>query len=363
MYLPQYHAFPENDKWWGEGYTEWTAVKRARPLFRGHIQPRVPLDKRYYDLDRDGVETLKWQADIAKRYGVYAFSIYQYYFKGKKLMHKPLETLLEHPGIDLRYCICWANESWTRTWYDLANEVLIEQTYGDEKDWREHFELLLPYFKDERYVKVGNKPVFQIYKTSDIERLDEMLKCFRRWAVEEGFDGIYLIAGKTAGQQEMRAELIDGYYYFEPGYTLKHDLSSFKKLRYNASTFIRTGLNSFLPKEKRVLERRIPASWILEGISRRHYAENEFPGLIPDWDNTPRRSYKGLIYENTSPDRFERALKALKDKKPEGDTDFVFINAWNEWGEGAMLEPDEAKGYAYLEAVGRVTGSAPDGGI
>lgn len=352
MYLPQYHAFPENDEWWGKGYTEWTAVKRGEPLFKGHIQPRVPLNNNYYDLDRDGAETLRWQAKIAKEYGIYGFAIYQYYFKGHKLMEKPMETLLANPDIDINYCICFANETWTRTWYGLESEVLIAQEYGDESDWREHFEYCLKFFKDSRYIKINNKPVFQIYKSFDIEKLKEMMDCFNKWAKEEGFDGIYVISGKTAAGSETREGIVDGYYYFEPGYTLKYDFSKVAQLKYNLGVVLKSFINRF--SKKKLLERSISARDIIEPIIRRDYRENEFPCLIPDWDNTPRRSYRGLVYKGTNPEYFEKALRILKEKKNSHDTDFVYINAWNEWGEGAFLEPDEHRKYSYLEAVKRV---------
>ena len=354
MYLPQYHTFPENDKWWGKGYTEWTAVRKGHPLYKGHIQPRVPLDNRYYDLVNDGVNTLKWQAETARKYGIYGFSIYQYWFMGKQLMQRPMEILLEHPEIDINYCICWANESWTRTWYGLSEQVLMQQDYGEEDDWYKHFEYLLKFFNDKRYIKIDNRPVLQIYRSFDIDCLDRMLGCFNKWAHGEGFDGVYVIAGKTAGQQETRTELIDGYYYFEPGYTLKHDFSKWNETKYNMSVLWNTLLNKVRREKK--LERSIKASLILDGIRNRDYKENEFPGLIPDWDNTPRRDYKGLVYKGTCPEKFEEVLRVLKEKKEGHKTDFVFINAWNEWGEGAMLEPDEYRGYGYLEAVKRVSG-------
>ena len=150
LYLPQYHSFKENDEWWGKGYTEWTAVGRAKPLYRGHIQPRVPLGERYYDLVKEGEETLLWQARLAREYGIYGFCFYQYWFKGKMLMEKPMEILLGHPEIDMNYCICWANETWTRTWYGLSEQVLMQQDYGEEEDWYRHFEYLLKFFKDKR---------------------------------------------------------------------------------------------------------------------------------------------------------------------------------------------------------------------
>lgn len=353
MYLPQYHTFPENDEWWGKGYTEWTAVKRAKPLYKGHVQPRRPLDDRYYDLVNEGVETLKWQAETARQYGVYGFAFYQYWFKGTQLMQRPMEILLEHPEIDINYCVCWANETWTRTWYGLTDQILMKQEYGDEIDFRKHYEYLRKFFMDPRYIKVGNKPVFQIYRTFEIEKLDKMLECFRKWCVEDGFDGMYVISGKTAATLETRDNLIDGYYFFEPGYTLKHDFSSLHRFEYNLSVLVKSTINKIF--KTKILERKIPAKWIINSIVKRDYKDNEFPGLIPDWDNTPRRDYKGLVYTGTNPDDFMKALEILKSKKPDSDTDFVYINAWNEWGEGAVLEPDEDKKYAYLSAIKRVT--------
>ncbi len=353
MYLPQYHTFPENDAWWGEGYTEWTAVKRGKPLFCGHIQPREPLSDRYYDLVKDGVETWKWQAELAKQYGVYGFCIYQYWFQGRQLMEKPMEILLQHPEIDLHYSICWANESWTRTWYGIEEEILMKQEYGEEADWRRHFEYLLPFFKDPRYIQIDGKPVLQIYRTFDIECLPKMLSCFRKWAVEEGFAGLYVVSGRTAGEQETRTETVDGYYYFEPGYTLKHDFGAWHQICYHGSVFVKSRLNKI--KKKKILERAIPARWILDKIAERDYSEeNAFPGLIPDWDNTPRRSYKGLVYTGTSPEQFERALGRIAEKIDRKKLNYVYINAWNEWGEGAMLEPDKVKQHKYLEAIRRV---------
>ncbi len=352
MYLPQYHSFPENDEWWGKDYTEWVAVKRAKPLFSGHDQPKVPLGKNYYDLDKDGAETLTAQAALAKKYGIYGFSIYQYYFCGKTLMEKPLRTLLDHPEIDIHYNICWANETWTRTWYGLSDQVLIAQEYGTRDDWRKYFDHLLPFFCDSRYIKVGNKPIWQIYKTFDIPCFEEMRAAFDEWAREEGFDGVYVISGKTAAGCETRSGLVDAYYYFEPGFTLKNALSTAGKLAYNAGTFLRSARNRIFGKKMGyIVERRVSGQRIMDAIAKRDYADNEFPGVIPDWDNTPRRDYKGLIYTGTSPALLEETLKKLRKKLDGRKEDFVYLNAWNEWGEGAYVEPDESRGYAYLEAI------------
>ena len=355
MYLPQYHAFPENDRWWGRGYTEWVAVKRAKPLYKGHVQPRRPLDDRYYDLSEESAATLKWQAEIARKYGIYGFSIYQYYFNGKTLMAKPLEILRDHPEIDINYNICWANETWTRTWYGHSDQILMEQTYGNEEDWNRYFDYLLTFFKDKRYIKVDNKPVFQIYKSFDIDCLKDMLELFNKRAKEAGFDGVFVVSGRTAAGSEQREDLTDAYYYFEPGFTLKNDFSGLDKLSYNGATFLRSLYNKLFGKKSGfILERRISGDRIISYITNREYKDNEFPGLIPDWDNTPRRDYKGLVYTGTAPEKFEKALGILKKKTEGRQNDFVYINAWNEWGEGAYLEPDEYRGYGYLEAIKRV---------
>ncbi len=359
MYLPQFHSFPENDRWWGRGYTEWTAVKRARPLYRGHIQPKAPEDGVYYDLKSEAVATFTRQAGLMRRYGVYAAAFYQYYFEGKMLMEKPMEILRDNPRIDMNYCICWANESWTRAWYDLKEEVLMEQRYGGRDQWHRHFEYCLSFFKDRRYIKVDGRPVFMIYRTFDIEALEEMAGCFNRWAVEEGFPGIFFIGGNTAGELDGRCSLMDGWYDFEPGYTLKHHLGPVKHFEYNAGTLARHAWN-LLPvnsgEGRKILERRIPVEWIYDSIAGRDYPENEYPGIITEWDNTPRRSWKGLVYTGASPALFEKTLRRLREKVEGRKTDFVFLNAWNEWGEGAMIEPTAHNGRAYLEALLRVTG-------
>ncbi len=349
LYLPQFHCFKENDEWWGKGYTEWTAVKQAKPLYKGHIQPRMPYDNEYYDLSDPRGDRLKIQAELAKKYGIYGFSFYHYYFTGHKLMERPMEILLSHPEIDLRYFITWANETWTRAWYDKKDEVLLKQDYGDEREWKRHFEYLLPFFRDDRYIKEDGRPVFCIYRTFDIDELASMRKAFDSFAKEAGFQGIYLIGGRTAGKQEQR-EICDAYYYFEPGYSLKHGLRPVQTFNYDLMTAIRHGINAAFGRE--LLERRIPVEWIYDSVLERNYAANEYPGIIARWDNTPRRGYKGLVYEGASADRFYEVLCKLNSRIPRDS--FVFINAWNEWGEGAMLEPDKDEGYAYLEAVKKV---------
>ena len=356
IYLPQFHAIKENDVWWGEGYTEWTSVKRARPLFTGHYQPKVPLRAEYYDLSEEDAKTWKRQSKLARDYGLYGFCIYHYWFTGKQLLEKPMEILLQHGEVDINYCICWANESWTRTWYGLENEVLMAQEYGDETDWKAHFEYLLPFFQDKRYIKVDNKPVVNIYRSSDIKCLEEMLKYWNSLAKKEGFDGMYIVSANTAGKLEYRNNLIDASYNFEPGYTLNHVLSKCMRNKINMNILLKTLYNKVVSKKN--VERVIDARVINNAMNQKKISSEKpiYKGAFSMWDNTPRRDYKGLVYMNTTPQLFQEALSKIKGLIKNED-EFVYINAWNEWGEGCYLEPDQVNEYAYLEAIKKVVTS------
>ena len=162
FYLPQFHNIPENDEWWGNGFTEWTNIKSAKPLFEGHKQPKVPINGNYYDLLNDDVKI--WQAELAKKYGIYGFCYYHYWFNGKMLLEKPMEQMLTNHNIDIPFCICWANAAWTKAWVGEEKKVLIPQTYGGRNEWEEHFFYFLPFFKDRRYIRENNKPVIIIYR-------------------------------------------------------------------------------------------------------------------------------------------------------------------------------------------------------
>ena len=198
LYLPQFHTIPENDEWWGKGFTEWTNVKDARPLFEGHNQPRVPLGKNYYDLSE--LETLKWQCKLAKEHGIYGFCMYHYWFNGHMLLEKPMEMLLAHPEIDIKYCISWANHDWTDAWKasDRTPRVLIAHDFDDEQDWVNHFNYMLPFFKDSRYMTENNKPLMVIYVPNLIRKLSKMLALWTKMAKDAGFDGLTYIYQSAA---------------------------------------------------------------------------------------------------------------------------------------------------------------------
>lgn len=358
FYLPQFHRTPENDEWWGEGYTEWTAVRGALPCYKGHRQPKEPLNGNYYDLSDESGRTWKWQGRLANKYGIYGFVIYHYWFGGKKILHKPAEILLRHPEIDIHYSLCWDNNSWRRTWYGTKEETLIRQDYGDEEMWKRHFEDLLPFFQDERYIKVDNKPLFHIYASQKIEQLDQMKACWNRLAQENGFAGIYLAAGDLLNRKYQ--ECLDAYYNFEPN---RIQVQS----RYSIWLRPLIDLSGGIRKRAgRLCKKNIPDIRYTPGLYRliaREKPERKlktYRGLYVNYDDTPRRQEKGIIYIGGNPALFQRTLYTLLVKSAREKKEFVYLNAWNEWGEGAYLEPDQENKYSYLAAVRNAVMKAED---
>ncbi len=355
LYLPQYHAIPENDMWWGKGYTEWTAVKGAKPLFYGHMQPKVPLNKNYYDLSEQDGKTWKWQAELAKKYNIYGFCIYHYWFdEGKQLLEKPMEILLAHPEIDINYCICWANETWARNWYGQFNSVLMKQEYRGIKEYKAHFDYLLPFFKDKRYIKVDNKPMVNIYRCEDIEDLESFRLLWDDLARQNGFSGIYIVSARTGRKKiEARTHLIDAFYNFEPGYTRNHIETFCDLFLERVWTIFAKGMNKFF--KTNIVENKVDARKVYFRMKEqnRQLEKPVYPGVFVKWDNTPRRGKKGIVYFHTAPNLFGEQLKYILqfNNKMCVDNEFIYINAWNEWGEGCYLEPDESDKYSYLEEV------------
>ncbi|MDL2297789.1 glycoside hydrolase family 99-like domain-containing protein [Synergistaceae bacterium OttesenSCG-928-D05] len=356
LYLPQFHEIEENNLWWGDGYTEWSAVRRAKPLFKNHVQPKIPLNNNYYDLSEISAKTWRWQSELAMGNGLYGFCVYHYWFKGKMLLEKPLDILLNNPSIDTRYCINWANETWTRTWYDLEKEVLMEQEYGSMTDWYNHYVFLSKYFKDPRYIKINNMPVFHIYRIHDIQCIESMLKLWNKCAREDGFNGIYLVASRHAQSAEIiESPYVNAYYNFEPGFSLKHNITFSEASKYTLRILSKKFANTLF--EKKQVERYIDLDLIYNRIKKECVVNKNmeikiFNGVFPRWDNTPRRGYKGSVYLGEDPLKFETLLRFIN-MNTEAD-DFVYLNAWNEWGEGCYIEPDEEYGYQFLKAIQRV---------
>ncbi|WP_335986096.1 glycoside hydrolase family 99-like domain-containing protein [Spongiibacter tropicus] len=339
FYLPQFHRIKENDEWWGEGFTEWTNVKASQPLFEGHRQPRTPKDNRYYDLT--DVESIRWQSELAAKYGINGFCFYHYWFAGKMVLEKPVKVLRSHPDIDLEYCFSWANEPWTRAWDGKNSKVLLAQHYGGEEEWKEHYRYLSEYFSDPRYIKKDGKPVLLIYRTENIPRCDEMIDFWNTLAKQDGYEGLFLLETLNSFQNKACLENSGGVVQFEPMYSVKNNVK-------------------FMPNLKRLFMRlfrlveRLKYEDVWEGVLSVPSSIREkdvVPGVFVGWDNTPRKNRKGLVITGGTPEKFEKyCLEKLKGNK----SDYVFINAWNEWAEGAYLEPDEHYGEGYLKAYSNV---------
>lgn len=362
FYLPQFHCIPENDLMWGKGFTEWDNMKKATALFNGHYQPRIPLDNNYYNLLDDSV--LEWQVNLANKYCVDAFCFYHYWFNGKKLLEKPLERFENLKNLNKEYCICWANEAWTKAWVSKNDDVLYPQEYGNEKNWEEHFRYLLPFFKDERYIKDSGKPLFIIYRPELIECLNDMLDYFDKRAKEEGFKGIcFAYQQITFDLERDKDESRFSYNIeYEPAYSM-HDLSVNKRM-YSLIYKVAKKIDAFSIK---VFNKSLSSLYVNKVrtlsydelwdkcINRIPKDKKHIAGVFVDWDNTPRRGKKGVVVVGANPQKFKKYLK-LKKKKIEQlySNQYVFIFAWNEWAEGGYLEPDEKFKYGYLEAIKEV---------
>lgn len=358
FYLPQFHNIPENDEWWGDGFTEWVNVKKAKPIYEGHEQPRVPLNNNYYNLLDDDVKI--WQADLAKKYGVYGFCYYHYWFNGKLLLEKPMEQMLKNKKVDLPFCICWANEPWTRAWVG-EKKVLIGQEYGEENEWKEHFEYLLPFFKDKRYIKENNCPLFVIYRPEIIRCLKDMLELWDKLAKENGFDGMCYAYQNLDYDllKEKDDSLFDYNIEFQPHYAFfdlnadKHKYLRAAKRKLSQWLEKHTGKNLNSLGNGKLVNNTVQYDDAWNAILRRTPdSEKNVPGAFVGWDNTPRHGKSGRVYVGDTPEKFEKYLtEQIKRAKDVYNKDLMFLYAWNEWAEGGYLEPDERNGYRNLEAI------------
>lgn len=357
-YLPQYHTIPENDKWWGKGFTDWIAVKATEPAYEGHNQPRVPLNENYYSLDC--ADSIRWQASLAREYGIYGFGIYHYWFSSnQQLLQKPAELLLQNKDIDINFMFIWDNLTWKRTWsklsrgldwapkYDKSTEdlenvdsgILAELVYGTEDDWKKHYYYLLPFFKDERYIKKDNRPVFSIFQPrNDIETLKKMTKYWNELAKKDGFDGICFLSKDSVWPERLEGKM--KYAPFAP--TSWSIFMEYKIKEFFAKKKKRIGFYDYDKCWKNILTdaKKAPRDTYLCGFVR--------------YDDSPRRGNKARIILNESPEKFGEYMKKLMTISKKQNKEFVFLMAWNEWGEGAYLEPDTVDGNSYLEILKKV---------
>lgn len=356
-YLPQFHEIPENNEWWGSGFTDWVAVKRSVSLFDGHNQPRIPRGNHYYKLDN--VDEIRWQVKLAKKYNVYGFAMYHYWFSDKKnLLRKPAELIYENKDIDINYMFVWDNTSWSRTWsksrfnndwapkYDKQEKIKEEDNgilalleYGSKEDWKKHFEYLLPFFRDERYIKHDGKPMFVFYQPlNEFCVIKEMSDYWNELAIEAGLKGVVCITRELWKSRRL-------------SYGLKYAPSIQDNVWQSMKEKIKRKMYSVFGK---VYTYSYDKRWqdILENAKKS--SDNVFLSGFVDYDDSPRRAERACIARGASPEKFYRYMKQLLYISKCQKKEYVFVTAWNEWGESAYLEPDETNGYAYLEMLKRV---------
>lgn len=355
LYLPQFHPIPENDEWWGKGFTEWTNVGKARKLFCGHYQPRVPADLGYYDLRVP--ETRAAQAAMARECGVEGFLYWHYWFgNGKRLLERPFNEVVSSGAPDFPFALAWANETWKGLAHGLKNRnVLIEQTYPGDEDYVKHFMAILPALKDPRYIAVNGKPLFMIYKPDQMPDVSHFIELWQRLARENGLSGIYFVAHhQERRNHEGEHEQVTMQRWLDAGF--------------DAVNFVR--LTSFL-EQRNVVDKmwgRFKVKVLGQPRAYRYekfipFFSNELdrharaiPSLVPGWDHTPRSNKEGLVMTESSPKLFERHAADVMGKVADKPLEerLVFIKSWNEWAEGNYMEPDLKWGHGFLDALKRV---------
>jgi lipopolysaccharide biosynthesis protein len=337
FYLPQYHPIPENDRWWGKGFTEWTNVSKAQPLFQGHYQPHLPADLGFYDLRLH--EAREAQADLAREYGIFGFCYYYYWFGGRRLLERPLDDVCRSNRPDLPFCVCWANESWTRRWDGKPSEILIPQIHTRESD--ERFILdLLPILQDERYIRINGRPLLLVYRTELFPAIADSALAWREVAHRRGID-LFLCRVESFSSCDPAAIHFDAACEFPPNFVGANPEEKLRLEFHHDRPDAFTGKVYDYEKLARLLRHRPAPQY------------KRFLGATPSWDNTPRAGGRASVFINSSPDRFQSMLRTAVRKTSDrfaGEEQMVFINAWNEWAEGAHLEPDRRYGHAFLEA-------------
>jgi lipopolysaccharide biosynthesis protein len=346
FYLPQYHPIPENDRWWGTGFTEWANVAEARPLFQGHEQPRIPADLGFYDLR--SAEVREAQAQLARDYGISGFCYYHYWFNGRRLLGRPLDEVLATGRPDFPFCLCWANENWTRVWDGGSGDVLMRQNYSEADD-RQHIRWLALAFRDRRYIRIDGRPLLLISRASILPDPARTMAIWRQEARRLGVDEPYLCRVESFPDErgDPTALGFDAAVEFQPDWVnlgrparRTKPWTALRRLGITNREYGKHRIHEYGDVVDRMLRRPSP--------SYRRY-----PCVIPSWDNTPRRKRHGVILRGSTPELYERWLRETIEAVESAPAvePLVFINAWNEWGEGANLEPSRRWGREYLEAT------------
>ena len=336
FYLPQYHEVKENSAWWGNGFTDWVNVAKAPKIYDEHYQPQIPQELGFYDLSN--IKTIEKQAQLATTHGIYGFCFYWYWFNGRKVLEKPI-SLLRHSQIQINYCVCWANDSWARTWDHNPKEILIEQTYPD--GFEEKFIAdLVTYWEDERYIKIDGRPLLIIYRVASLPTPAGNIQKLRSKAMEIFGHDPYIVGVDFYDLDTDNAYGLDALVEFPP-----HKFWATGNQMPNPETTSSEFLGKFIDYKKVMVQsisRSLPANCKV------------FRTIIPAWDNTARLGNRSIIIQNTNPVLFGRWLSALRQSNRENlqeNERLIFVNAWNEWAEGAHLEPDQLNGRAFLEQV------------
>lgn len=343
FYLPQFYPTPYNDDWWGKGYTEWTNVTRGRPRFLGHYQPHLPADLGFYDLRL--AETRAAQAELAREYGIYGFCYYHYWFHGRRILERPLDEVLASGRPDFPFCICWANESWTRAWEGRAGDMLVQQHYSTADDIA-HIRHLLPMLSDHRYIRVEEKPLILIYRIELLPNAQCTAEIWRSEARKAGLGELFLVnveSNYVRNGQDCSRIGFDAAMRFQPNSNMFHAPKFVRALR---------ALKS-LRRNDRVFDyRQLYKRWAASAPP----SYRSFECVTPMWDNSARLKRRAHVFKNSTPQGYEIWLReAVARTPPDGNGNkWVFVNAWNEWGEGCHLEPCQKWGRAYLEATKRV---------
>ncbi len=351
FYLPQYHPISENDQYWGKGFTEWTNVGKAKPLFKGHYQPRVPADLGYYDLRLP--EVREAQAQMASEAGIEGFMYWHYYFgNGRRVLNRIFDEVLESGNPDFPFCLGWANHSWTtKTWTQdgsrFKNQMIIEQLYPGEQDYIDHFYTVLPALKDKRYITVNGEPIFVVYDPVDIPDAKFFIKLWKKLAQDNGLKGIHFV-GLSVGWLDVCQETLDlGFDAIIPGNM------------WNAESIVKGKWSKLISN---LIRRKFPEFFLdkyrYKDIIENFYTDidkqiNAYPSIIPQWDRSPRSGRKAVIYTGSTPKLFDKhikdALEIIKDKPDEQK--ILFLRSWNEWAEGNYVEPDLKFGNKYLDTL------------
>jgi lipopolysaccharide biosynthesis protein len=359
FHLPQFHPIPENDKWWGKGFTEWTNVVRARPRVPGQYQPHLPADLGFYDLRLP--EARAAQAELAARYGIYGFCYYHYWFNGRPILERPVNDIWKSGEPEFPFCLCWANENWTRQWDGLETDVLLEQHYSAADDLA-HIRSLIPLFFDHRYIRVADRPLFLVYRASRFPEPEKTTINWRLEAERAGLKGLFLVRVESFAEEcgDPRSIGFDSSLEFQPRGALLSNFRIHRRKWWHRRSFgtAEPAFSDNAVYEYEVLVRNALAAPIP--------TYPRIPCVCPGWDNSPRRKHGATFFINSTPEMYERWLREVVNRRRAGITanensdipedSLVFINAWNEWGEGNHLEPCQRWGHSYLDATRRALG-------